>query len=173
VKIFASLLVGVLLAACAAPGSVPPANAPLEGGATAPLVQACPAAGSVQRSGKASAKVTSATVKAGGKPIDVTWVVTFAKLTMAQLKSRPVFIAKLHACGASKTPVGKFGGKTERHQTSSCSNGVCSATDTYVRQFDPPKSVTATFKYDLIDFHPRVPQPPYTFLKGALIQVSK
>jgi hypothetical protein len=171
----ASLAALTLIAGCSGGAPVVPGAQTFVPQTPLAAVKSCPARGALETTGKASSRVGLATAIAGGKAIQIKWTVAFKDLTPAQLQNRPVFKAKLHACGMSSTPLGTLGGKSStKRGKGTCTAGKCTVTDVYVRTFTPPKTIPGTaFKYDIVDFRPRVPQRPYKYLKGVLVLIKK
>lgn len=119
----------------------------------------CPAIGAITRLGKASAKVVGATGKAGSGSLRIAWKATYANLTKAEYdklstesQSGPLFTERLVSCGALKSPVGSIGGSFHHTFSGSCNNGNCSASYQQAFQFNPPSSLKAAARFDLVRF---------------------
>ena len=171
-----AVLPALVLASCSPGGAMlGPQQVPMhEATRAVPQAQACPAAGAVMRSGKASAKVVKYVAWGAGKPIAVKWIVDFKNLTQAEFDKLPTFVPRLRACGVSNTAIGSLGGASSKTHRGSCSNGVCTAVDTYEQQYlPPPRRLGQVRKFDLIVFAPQPPGAPYGPMRAVLVQVNR
>jgi hypothetical protein len=152
----AAVLAAACIVGCSQSGTVF-VNGTGEAQTLGAAVLPCPAIGAIRRLGKASATVVGATAKAGSGSLRITWKATYANLTKAEYdklstesRSGPLFTERLVSCGALKSPVGSIGGYLRHAFNGNCNNGTCSASYQQLFQFNPPRSLKAAAKFDLV-----------------------
>jgi hypothetical protein len=173
VRVAACLVAASWLASCAAASSDSGvALVPQTAAIVAPFAPACPVAGSVQRQGRASAKLILRNARPG-TTLAIQWTIVFSGVDSSF--QEPAYRSSLVACGDGRQARGKLGGGGGFSHHKQCQNGSCTIRDTYSLNYIPPAKFVRRipWKFDLLAFEPVKPSGVYKLMKAALIRINR
>jgi hypothetical protein len=173
VRAAACLIAASWLASCAAASSNSGAPlVPQTGAAVTPFAPACPAPGSVQRQGRASAKVILRNARPG-TTLRIEWTIVFSGVDSSF--QEPAYRSSLVACGDGRQARGKLGGGGGFSHHKQCQNGSCTIKDSYSVNYIPPPNFVRRipWKFDVLTFEPVKPSGAYRLMKAALIRINR